>query len=73
MHRRFVVIDEDLCVGCAFCVDLCPLRNVLDMNDKGDKAFVKNPYYCAGCFKCIERCPSRAIRSASLTGLDDSA
>lgn len=70
VHRRIVVIDEDLCVGCALCTKICPLKNVLRMDTATGKAIVNTPFRCAGCLKCVNRCPSKAIRPIDMTNID---
>lgn len=69
VHRRYIVIDEETCVGCALCVKICPLKFVLKMDEESNKAVLQNPYYCAGCLKCVQRCPSKAISVATLADL----
>lgn len=55
-----IVIDEDACVGCESCVEVCP--EVFEMNDDGDKAVVKNPDSDADCVEeAIDLCPGEAI------------
>ena len=55
-----IVINEEECVGCETCVELCP--NVFEMNDDGDKATVKNPDASDDCVdEAIETCPNEAI------------
>lgn len=70
VHRRFIAIDEDLCVGCAMCTKACPLKNVIRIDKGTGKAVVFAPYYCAGCLKCADRCPSKAIRSVTFDELN---
>ena len=52
-----VKINEEECIGCGNCVDVCP-NNVLELNDV---AKVKNPDACTNCGKCVEECPVDAI------------
>ena len=55
-----IVINEEECVGCETCVELCPA--VFEMNDDGDKATVKNPDATDDCVdEAIETCPNEAI------------
>jgi ferredoxin len=60
MGRR-VKIDEDCCIGCAACAELCP--DVFEMNEEGDKAHVILPE--GGDEECIQEaidtCPSECI------------
>ncbi len=55
-----IKIDEEACMGCETCVELCP--DVFEMNADGDKAVVKNPDSDADCVdECIDSCPAEAI------------
>lgn len=52
--RSEVVVDEGLCIGCASCVEACPLH----------EAPRRPSLYreCRVCGACVEACPSRARR-----------
>ena len=52
------IVDEDKCVGCELCVDVCPTE-VFEMND--GKASPVNAEECLGCESCIEVCEESAI------------
>jgi NAD-dependent dihydropyrimidine dehydrogenase PreA subunit len=52
-----VVIDKETCVGCAACIDTCPVE-ALEMVD--DKAVV-NEEACVDCGACIDACPVGSI------------
>ena len=52
-----VVIDKETCVGCAACIDTCPVE-ALEMVD--DKAVV-NEEACVDCGACIDPCPVGSI------------
>ncbi|TVM19287.1 ferredoxin [Oceanidesulfovibrio indonesiensis] len=55
-----IVIDEEACMACESCVELCP--EVFAMNDDGDMAIVLNPDSTADCVdEAIEACPGEAI------------
>lgn len=55
-----IVIDENECMGCESCVELCP--DVFQMNDDGDKAIVTNADSDADCVEeAIDSCPAEAI------------
>lgn len=63
------VIDEDWCIGCTLCLDVCPTDAILG----GNKSMhtVIEPY-CTGCELCIPVCPVDCIQmenvSADRTG-----
>ena len=53
------VIDRNLCLGCATCVDACPEGNVLGVIK--EKAQLVNPSHCIGHGACKTACPTDAI------------
>jgi len=56
-----IEIDEELCVGCGFCVDTCP--EVFGWAGF-KKAMVVNPEGCkiCDCKEIAESCPEKAIK-----------
>ena len=58
---KSVRIDEDECVGCESCVDLCP--EVFEMDEDAEKAIVIKPQ--GGDIECIQEaidtCPTECI------------
>ncbi len=55
-----ILIDEDACMGCESCVEICP--DVFEMNSDGDKAIVTNPDADDDCVEeAIDACPAEAI------------
>ncbi len=56
-------VDEELCLGCGVCVDVCP--EVFEMNER-DKAQAKvdpvPPESEATCRQAAEQCPVEAIK-----------
>lgn len=54
----YPVVDEEKCVGCEQCVDICPV-DVLEM--KNDKCYVARPEECEACESCVETCEESAI------------
>lgn len=53
-----ITIDEEKCIGCGECVDVCPV-DVLELQD--DKAVVVNEDECLECESCVETCEQGAI------------
>ena len=53
-------IDSDLCTGCKICDEGCPL-DVIYMNEKTDKAYIRYPKDCIACYVCERFCPVNAI------------
>jgi len=52
-------IDQNICLGCATCVDACPEGNVLGLIN--EKAQLVNPAHCIGHGACRNACPTDAI------------
>lgn len=53
-----VTVDEEKCVGCEECVDVCPV-DVYEMQD--GKSVPVNAEECLGCESCVEVCEAGAI------------
>ncbi|MDY6861869.1 MAG: 4Fe-4S binding protein [Thermodesulfobacteriota bacterium] len=53
-----ITLDEEKCVGCGECVDICP-SEVYALED--EKSKIINADECVGCESCIEVCPEDAI------------
>ncbi len=53
-----VTVDNDKCVGCGECVDICPVE-VYELQD--EKSVPVNAEECVGCESCIEVCEQEAI------------
>ena len=51
-------IDQEECIGCAICVEVCPMGVFLMV---GDKAVVMRPEACNSCGICVENCPVDVI------------
>ncbi len=53
-----VIVDNDKCIGCGECVDICPVE-VYELQD--EKSVPVNAEDCVGCESCIEVCEQEAI------------
>ena len=53
-----LIIDEEKCVGCGECVDICP-NEVLEIID--ELAVPIEGEECVGCESCVEVCEQEAI------------
>ncbi len=54
-------VDEELCIGCQLCLDLCPARAIIF--EEGKSMIIEA--MCRGCGTCAAGCPSRAITMKS--------
>jgi len=51
-------IDEDLCIGCGTCQEVCRFDAIVETDD----AYAVVPVKCEGCATCFYQCPADAIR-----------
>jgi NAD-dependent dihydropyrimidine dehydrogenase PreA subunit len=58
-----VEVDEDKCIGCEECVEVCPV-DVFEMQD--EKSVPVNADECIGCESCVEACEQEAIKVAEV-------
>lgn len=69
-----VFIREQLCKGCAYCIEFCPtdcLRFSSDFNEKGyHYPVLAKPDECTGCDLCGLYCPDFAIFGMKYKELD---
>ena len=56
---KVLKVDQDICIGCGHCVDLCP--KVFELKD--NKSQVIGPDKCGtcNCQEAIDTCPVDAI------------
>jgi ferredoxin len=52
------VLDEERCIDCGVCIDLCP-EEAISM--RSDYTVVIDPSRCTACGSCIDGCPNEAI------------
>ena len=53
-----IEVDEEKCIGCGDCVDVCPV-DVYEMQN--EKSVPVNAEECTGCESCLEACEQEAI------------
>jgi heterodisulfide reductase subunit A len=51
------VVDEDLCIGCGLCEEICPYG--APKIEEGKSKILE--ILCRGCGSCAAECPGRAI------------
>ncbi|NVM03677.1 MAG: ferredoxin family protein [Candidatus Helarchaeota archaeon] len=60
-----IIIEENLCKGCGFCIEVCPehiFKESDNLNKKGyTQPEIVNPDSCIFCKKCELICPEMAI------------
>ncbi len=60
--RTAAILDEELCIGCGACIDVCPEQAI----DMGMDAVVIDRQKCTGCGSCEVECPNEAISQSDL-------
>ena len=64
-------VDESLCRGCGFCVDVCPYKAIelVEKDRFGHRVFVAqvNEALCKGCGSCAAACLNQAIGHLGFT------
>src|SRR5947207_5273950 len=56
-------LKEESCTRCGFCVEACPLPDVIDL-----KSLKVNYFTCQRCLLCYDACPENAIRVKGYSG-----
>ena len=55
-------VDENACILCGKCVDVCPMDVLrIEENDGREAVEIKYPRDCICCFNCELGCPTGAI------------
>lgn len=63
--RLMAVIDENWCIGCTLCLDVCPTDAILGGNKQMHTVIER---YCTGCELCVPVCPVDCIALENITG-----
>ena len=70
--RKFTV-DEDVCIHCGKCAEVCPTGDIMVTDRQGDESSKaptpewKNDSSCTCCLSCYHHCPVHAINYGSIT------
>lgn len=55
---QLAVVDEDLCIGCTYCRDVCPVDAIVGAHHFVHTVIASE---CTGCELCVPRCPVDCI------------
>lgn len=78
-------VNQDLCIGCGICVDVCPVEVPDAFNEGLEKRkaiYLRNPWMpsnayvidwaaCTKCGVCAEKCPTKAVDLSAQGGIQD--
>ena len=56
-----IEIEEELCIGCNSCANICRIQTILPNPEKGRTPIVAYPDECWYCGCCVEACPTGAL------------
>jgi len=56
-----VIINEDECIGCGICAEMCP-EDVLEVDEEKEVCIVARPDDCIECEACAVNCEYEAIQ-----------
>jgi NAD-dependent dihydropyrimidine dehydrogenase PreA subunit len=54
----YPVIDQNKCMGCGNCVEICP-SEVYEIEE--ERSIPIHPEECIECWACVNRCPAESI------------
>jgi electron transport complex protein RnfB len=65
VERKIAIVDEAQCIGCARCIDACPVDAII-----GAQGYMHTvvEQWCIGCDLCLPACPVDCIALATPAG-----
>lgn len=57
-----VSIDENLCVGCNACANICRMQTIIPNSEPGKPPILAYPDECWYCACCVEVCRTGALK-----------
>ena len=63
--RAVAIIDENWCIGCTLCIDVCPTDAILGSNKLMHTVIEA---HCTGCELCLPVCPVDCISMENVSG-----
>jgi electron transport complex protein RnfB len=62
-----VVIEENSCIGCTKCIDVCPVDAIIGANKQSHSVLADS---CIGCNLCLPACPVNCINIVEILDMD---
>ena len=59
--NQIIQIDEEKCISCGLCVDMCPMK-ILYLDQESGKCKVSDEDKCDKLAGCQKVCPTKAIK-----------
>ena len=63
--RTLAVIDENWCIGCTLCAQVCPTDAIIGINKRMHTVIAP---HCTGCDLCLPVCPVDCIQMVNASG-----
>lgn len=63
--RGKIEVDEEKCIGCGACVNVCPSNALILKENSGHKILEYFVGRCIYCWRCIDVCPLQAIKGTT--------
>ncbi|RKZ41391.1 MAG: electron transport complex subunit RsxB [Gammaproteobacteria bacterium] len=61
--QKLAVIDESTCIGCLWCIQVCPVDAILGAPKQMHTVIAQE---CMGCERCIAHCPVNSLSMISI-------
>jgi ferredoxin len=59
--EQMAVVDEELCIGCGACEDVCHFQAITNIEKSGEHKAHIHAHACYGCGLCRNSCPADAL------------
>jgi formate hydrogenlyase subunit 6/NADH:ubiquinone oxidoreductase subunit I len=63
-------LNQEACIGCEKCAEVCPVL-AIDFDEDKEKAYFLNQDNCIICRQCMDVCPTGAVLIEGALGQED--